>query len=272
VLNRVAAIVEHAIPSVGELSETIRAARRRLLEMHYESHVGHIGGNLSALDLLMVLHHVVIQPDDTFILSKGHAAGALYVTLWSLGRLSSHQLRQFHKDHTRLAGHPLPNWLPEIPFATGSLGHGLPLANGVALGKALQHQPGRVFCLLSDGEMQEGSNWEALIFAKHHPMAPLTILIDANGLQGFGTTRDVAGLELSADLFRKFGLSAEEIDGHDLGAIAAACSGDWPGAHVVIAHTHKGRGVGFMEDRMEWHYLPMTEQQYRQACVEVDIS
>jgi transketolase len=268
----VAGVAQHAVVSLEELAETIRAARRRLLQMHYESHVGHVGGNLSALDMLMVLHHVVLEPEDVFILSKGHAAGALYVTLWSLGRLDNHQLRSFHKDGTRLAGHPLPNWLPEIPFATGSLGHGLPLANGVALGKSLQHQPGRVFCLLSDGEMQEGSNWEALIFAKHHPMAPLTILIDANGLQGFGSTEEVSGLHLTADLFRQFGLSADEIDGHDLGAIAAACTADWPGARVVIAHTQKGHGVSFMENRMEWHYLPMTDQEYHQACVEADIS
>jgi transketolase len=268
----VAGIATTAIENVTELSDTIRVARRRLLQMHYESRVGHIGGNLSALDMLMVLHHGVLKHDDVFILSKGHAAGALYVTLWSLGRLSNHQLRQFHKDRTKLAGHPLPNWIPEIPFATGSLGHGLPLANGVALGKALQRQPGRVFCLLSDGEMQEGSNWEALLFAKHHPLAPLTILIDANGLQGFGTTQAVSGLELTVELFRQLGLPAEEIDGHDLEAIAAACSGDYPGARVVIAHTHKGRGVSFMEDRLEWHYLPMTDAQYRQACVEVDVS
>jgi transketolase len=179
-------------------------------------------------------------------------------------------LREFHKDHSKLAGHPMPNWIPEIPFATGSLGHGLPLANGIALGKALQNHPGRVFCLLSDGEMQEGSNWEALIFAKHHRLAPLTILIDVNRLQGFGTTQEVAGLELAADLFGRLGLPAEEIDGHDPEAIAAACSADRQGARVILAHTHKGHGVSFMEDRMEWHYLPMTEAQYRQALVEVD--
>jgi len=262
--------LEPAASKMSELAETIRAARRRLLQMHYASGVGHIGGNLSALDLIMVLHHRVLTPEDVFLLSKGHAAGALYVTLWSLGRLSDDDLCRFHGDDTHLSGHPAPGWLPEIPFATGSLGHGLPLANGIALGKALQGQPGRVFCLLSDGEMQEGSTWEGLIFAAHHRISPLTILIDANGLQGFGTTREVAGLELTPAKFREFGLPAEEIDGHSCPEIEAACRSAASGARVVIARTCKGHGVSFMENRVEWHYLPMTQTQYRQALEELD--
>jgi transketolase len=250
--------------------DTVRTARKRLLQMHFESGVGHIGGNLSALDMLLVLHHQVLEPDDVFILSKGHAAGALYVVLWSVGRLTDDDLRQFHKDRTKLSGHPAPGWIREIPFATGSLGHGLPLAGGIALGKALQSQPGRVFCLLSDGEMQEGSTWESLIFVRRQRIAPLTILVDVNGLQGFGTTREVSGLELGAAKFREFGLPAEEIDGHDHEAIRAACRCRESGPWVVVARTRKGHGVSFMEDRMEWHYLPMSPQQYRQAVEEVE--
>ena len=253
-----------------DLPKIIRTARKRLLQMHFESRAGHIGGNLSAIDLLIVLHHCVLEKDDVFILSKGHAAGALYVTLWSIGRLSDDDLRQFHKDRTKLAGHPAPNWIPQIPFATGSLGHGLPLAVGIALGKALQNQPGRVFCLTSDGEMQEGSTWEAIVFAAHHRIAPLAILIDANGLQGFGATREVTGLQLTPAKFCEFGLPAMEIDGHDPDAIAKACEVRAGGARVVIARTCKGSGVSFMENRMEWHYLPMTESQYRQALAEVE--
>jgi transketolase len=252
------------------LLRIVRSARKRLLQMHFESHVGHIGGNLSALDILMALYHGILEQDDVFVLSKGHAAGALYTTLWSQGRLTDDDLRQFHGENTRLAGHPAANCLPDIPFATGSLGHGLSLAVGIALGKAMQDQPGRVFCLLSDGEMQEGSTWEGIIFAAHRRLAPLTVLIDCNGLQGFGATREVSGLDLTPAKFREFGLPAEEIDGHDLEAINAACQGRSPGARVVIARTHKGRGVSFMEDRMEWHYLPMSESQYRQALEEVD--
>lgn len=255
--------------SATNLSDLLRTARRRLLRMHYESQVGHIGGNLSALDIMMVLYHRILGKEDVFVLSKGHAAGALYVTLWSLGRLTDEELCHFHADGTKLSGHPCPKWLPDVPFATGSLGHGLPLAAGIALGKALRSQPGRVFCLISDGEMQEGSTWEAIIFIKHHRIAPLTVLIDTNGLQGFGTTEEVSGLELSAGKFREFGLPVKEIDGHDLAAITAACTAESPGAEVIIARTHKGHGVSFMEDRMEWHYLPMTAEQYRQALEEV---
>jgi transketolase len=252
------------------LAEKVRAARKRLLQMHYESHAGHIGGNFSAIDMLVVLHHRVLEKDDIFLLSKGHAVGALYVALWSVGRLCDEDLRQFHKERTKLAAHPVPNWIPEIPIATGSLGHGLPVANGIALGKSLQRQPGRVFCLLSDGELQEGSTWEGLIFAAHRQLAPLVILVDVNGLQGFGTTQEVAGLKLTPAKFREFGLPCEEIDGHDLEAIEAACSRPSSGARVILARTHKGHGVSFMQDRMEWHYLPMTEAQYRQAIEEAD--
>ncbi len=251
------------------LADLVRAARARLLRMHFESGVGHIGGNLSCLELLMALHHQVMRAEDVFVLSKGHAAGALYVTLWSRGSLTDADLQQFHQDGTHLSGHPAPNWRPEICFATGSLGHGLGLAAGIALGKTLQAQPGRVFCLLSDGEWQEGSNWESLIFLARHRL-PVTLLMDANGLQGFGTTVEVAGMESPAARFRAFGLPTAEIDGHDLDAISGACCEESAGPRVVIAHTRKGAGVSFMENRLEWHYLPMTAAQYQQALEEVN--
>ncbi len=253
-----------------KLREAIWKTRKRLIDMHFHSCIGHIGGNLSAIDILMVLFHTVLEAEDTFILSKGHAAGALYATLWSIGRLKDEDLLQFHKDDTKLSGHPAPDFLPEIPFSTGSLGHGLSLAAGIALGKRLQKQPGRVFCLLSDGEMQEGSTWEALIFLAHRSLAPLTIFIDNNGLQGFGTTKEVSGLQLTAEKFRDFGLAAEEIDGHDVNAIAAACKRSNSGTKIYLAHTCKGCGISFMENKMEWHYLPMTAEQYRQALKELD--
>jgi transketolase len=253
------------------LPARIAAARRRLLQMHFESGVGHIGGNLSALDIMMALHHRVMKKDDVFILSKGHAAGALYVTLWSLGRLTDDDLRQFHGERTLLSAHPAPGWIAEIPFATGSLGHGLPLAAGIALGKSLRGQPGRVFCLLSDGEMQEGSTWEALIFIKQRKLAPLTIVIDVNGLQGFGTAAEISGLDLTVSKFLEFGLTAQEIDGHDVDAIGEAADRHDPLPHVILARTHKGHGVSFMQDRMEWHYLPLNEALYRQAIEELAV-
>ncbi len=249
---------------------TCAGASARLLRMHYESGVGHIGGNLSCLDLLLVLHHAILGPADRFVLSKGHAAGAYYATLWSLGRLTDDDLRQFHRDRTRLSGHPPSAGIPEILFATGSLGHGLGLSAGLALGQRLRREAGQVYCLMSDGEWNEGSCWEALIFARHHRLANLTILVDLNGLQGFGTTREVADLDPLADKFRAFGLSTVELDGHDGRAVFEALRRDEPGPRVVVARTRKGHGVSYMTDRMEWHYLPMTEAQYLQAIREVE--
>jgi transketolase len=251
-------------------SELRRRAKKRLLSMHFESGVGHIGGNLSALDMLLYLYHRVIQPQDVFVLSKGHSAGALYVTLWSIGRLAEADLREFHRDGTRLSGHPPVRQIPEILFATGSLGHGLSLSAGVALGKLLRAEPGRVFCLLSDGELNEGSTWEGFIFSAHHRLRNLIVMIDANGLQGLGTTKEVADLGSLVEKFSAFGFRAEEIDGHDEKAIAGALDRAVGGPSAIIARTRKGCGVSFMENRMEWHYLPMTSAQYRQALDEVD--
>ena len=245
-------------------------ASRRLLQMHYESGVGHIGGNLSCLDLLLVLHHEILGPDDQFVLSKGHSAGAYYITLWTLGRLAEEDLRQFHKDGTRLSGHPPTSGIEDVLFATGSLGHGLGLASGLALAKLLKGESGHVYCLMSDGEWNEGSCWEALIFAKHHKLHNLTILVDLNGLQGFGTTQEVANLDPLADKFRAFGLPTQEIAGHDSEVIRLALSNHHGGPDVVVASTRKGSGVSFMEDRMEWHYLPLTEPLYKQAVEELD--
>jgi transketolase len=245
-------------------------ARLRLLRMHYESGVGHIGGNLSCLDLLLTLHHRVLLPADQFVLSKGHSAGAYYVTLWTLGKLTEQDLSTFHKDGTRLSGHPPTSGIEDILFATGSLGHGFSLAAGLALAKRLKGEPGRVFCLTSDGEWNEGSCWEALIFAKHQGLNNLTLLVDLNGLQGFGSTREVADLEPLAAKFRSFGLPTLEVNGHDSNALEQALRSLDGGIQVVIARTRNGCGVSFMEDRMEWHYLPMSEAQYRQAVKEIE--
>ena len=251
------------------VKELHRRVRLRLLRMHYESGVGHLGGNLSALDLLLTLHHRVMRKDDLFILSKGHAAGALYVTLWSLGRLSEEDLLQFHRDHTRLVGHPQADAIPEILLATGSLGHGLGLSAGLGIGKRLRGEPGRIFCLMSDGEWNEGSTWESLIFLVHHRLVSVIPIIDLNGLQGFGTTAEVADLGCLAVKLRGFGLEVREVDGHDPEAIRCALQvEELTRPFAVVARTIKGHGVSFMENRMEWHYLPMSAEQYAQAVAE----
>lgn len=251
--------------------DRLRRARLRLLRMHYESRVGHIGGNLSCLDLILLLHQEILGPDDQFVLSKGHAAGAYYVTLWTLGKLAEEELATFHKDDTRLAGHPAAGAIGEILFGTGSLGHGIGLASGLALAKRLKGEPGHVYCLMSDGEWNEGSCWETLIFARHHRLENLTIIVDRNGLQGFGTTAEVADLGSLAEKFRAFSVPTREIDGHSHDEIAGALEpGRGPGPEAVVARTRKGSGVSFMVDRVDWHYLALSESQYLQAIREIE--
>lgn len=245
-------------------------AKVRLLQMHYQAGVGHIGGNLSAIDTLLGLYHDVLKPGDAFVLSKGHAAGALYVALWSLGRLTDEDLNTFHKDDTLLSAHPPASGLRDILFATGSLGHGPSLCCGLALARKLRGDPGRVYCLTSDGEWDEGSNWEALIFARQKALDNLTMIIDLNGLQGFGTTAEVADLGSLARKFLEFGWDVDEVDGHDIQAITASAGRSSNRPRVIIASTVKGNGVSFMANRMEWHYLPLTKELFEQAVREIE--
>ncbi len=252
------------------MDEGIRVARKRLLQMHFESGVGHIGGNLSCLDALVLLHRERLAESDRFILSKGHAAGALYVALWSVGKLRDSDLSQFHRDDTLLPGHPPPSGVDGVLFATGSLGHGLSLAAGTALALKLQKAKGQVYCLTSDGEWQEGSTWEALIFAAHRRLANLTVLIDHNQLQGFGRTDAVASMSPLWSKLAGFDVDLSIVDGHDLSAIRTALDRESSTLRIIVLETRKGNGVSFMQDRMEWHYLPMQADQYRQAVEDID--
>ena len=245
-------------------------ARKRLLQMHFDSGVGHIGGNLSALDAMLVVFHEFLKGNDQFILSKGHSAGALYTALWSTGRLSDADLLTFHRDDTLLAGHPPAYGIAGIPFATGSLGHGLSLAAGTALAFKLKDEAARVFCLTSDGEWQEGSTWEALIFACHHRLDNLCVLVDHNNLQGFGSTAAVASMSPLWERLKGFDAHLQVIDGHEPDALRAALTAGGSRLNIIVLKTIKGHGVEFMENRMEWHYLPLTERQFQQAVEEID--
>lgn len=247
-----------------------RDARKRLLQMHHDSGVGHIGGNLSCLDALLMLFCEVLEEKDACILSKGHSAGALYVALWAKGVLTDEDLTTFHRDDTLLPGHPPAKGIDAIPFATGSLGHGLSLAAGTALGFRMRNTSGRVVCVTSDGEWQEGSTWEALIFACHHKLANLTLVVDHNRLQGFGSTDEVASMAPLWEKLRGFDLDISIIDGHDqdaLRAVFALTGGTRP--RLVVLETVKGHGVSFMEGRMDWHYLPLSGDRYHQALEEL---
>jgi len=254
------------------LARTALAIRRKFLRMHYEARSGHLGGGLSAIDVLTYLYAAWLRPSDRLILSKGHAASALYAALHHFGKLSDAELSTYYKDGTLLPAHPAPLGVAAIPAATGSLGHGLPIAVGMAYSyKHLRESSARVACLISDGECNEGSTWEAALFAGHHRLDNVTVLIDANGIQGFGRTEDILTLEPFALKWEAFGFDVSECNGHDFSALGAALSERRSGRpRCIIARTVKGKGVRFMENTVAWHYWPMSEAQYAEAIAELD--
>jgi transketolase len=239
--------------------------KRRFLEMYRRAKAGHVGCSLSCSDMIAFVRFGWMAPADDFILSKGHAAAALYAALAESGALSSDQIASFYADGTLLSAHPPPNKLPGIPFATGSLGHGGSLAAGLALAAKLRHEPARrVFCITSDGELDEGSSWEAALFAAHHRLHNLVWLVDRNGIQGFGRTEDVMSLEPLADKFRAFGWDVYDADGHSMPSLMnardAVLEARSERPSVVLCRTVKGIGMGAMADTVDCHYLPMTDE------------
>ena len=245
--------------------EKLKDARKRLLRLHYEARAGHFGGNLSCLDAMMTLHHEIMRGEDIFLLSKGHSACALYVTLWSKGLISEEALSAFARDGTSLPGHPSGTAIPGLLFPTGSLGHGLSLSCGLALAGRFKNSARRVYCMCSDGEWQEGSSWEALIFAVRQKLDNLTVLIDLNGLQAFGTTDEVAGMGDLGDKIAAFGAGVVTINGHDLGELRDGLGFRAAGRPAfVLLRTIKGRGSHF-ENTVDSHYLPLTLEQYEAA-------
>ena len=184
--------------------------------------------------------------------------------------LQESDLCSFHNDGTLLSGHPPPRRLEGIPVATGSLGHGLPMACGMALARKLRKQPGHIFCFCSDGEWQEGSNWEALIFARHHNLSNLVVLVDVNGLQGFGSTQTVASMNDLGKYMEAFGLRTRELDGHLEASLEQINTRSVEDRWCYLLQTVKGKGISFMENRLEWHYLPLDEASYRQALAELN--
>lgn len=240
----------------------LKTAKLRLLKMHHEANYGHLGGNLSCIDALMTLHHLVMKPDDHFILSKGHSAGALYVTLWSLGKLQDSDLNSFSKDNTILPGHPSGTGIPGLLFPTGSLGHGPSLAAGLALAAKHKKLDRQIYCLCSDGEWQEGSCWEALTFSVHHQLNNLNIIIDQNGLQGFGRTEEIISCSDLTPRISIFGANVRRVNGHDCANIKMSLEQRHPKKpNVLIMDTTKGKGAHF-EGKMESHYLPLSDEQY----------
>ena len=243
----------------------------------------HIGGVLSMADLLAVLYSKIlrVRPSDPgwsdrdrFILSKGHSCSGLYAVLALRGFFPVDELATYGTDGSRLMAH-VSHHVPGVEFSTGSLGHGLPFGCGKALSAKRRENAWRTFVMLSDGELDEGSNWEAILFAPQHRLDNLVVLIDYNGIQSLGSVAEVLDLHPLADKFRAFRWAVREIDGHNHGAIEDALSTTpWePGKpSVLIAKTIKGKGVDFMEDKLQWHYSSPTEDQSASALKQLGFS
>jgi transketolase len=257
------------------LEERAFSVKKRFLAMYHKAHAGHIGSSLSCTEILVFLKFAWMRKRDSFVLSKGHAAAALYSLLAEAGRLTPDQIDSFYEDGTLLPALPPVRTFDEIPFATGSLGYGLSVSAGMALAARFKHQDRRFFCVTSDGELDEGSVWETALFIAHHKLTGVVWVIDRNRIQAIGRTEHVLALEPLDAKLRAFGYHVVSADGHDFASLLAAreeCAraidaGDRP--VVIVAHTVKGHGLSFMQDTVDCHYQPMTDAQYEQALGEI---
>ena len=267
----------------AQLAAKATDLRKDILTMITEAGSGHPGGSLSCIDILTALYfggvmnydpaNPQMEGRDRFILAKGHAAPALYATLAHAGYFPTEELLTLRKLGTRLQGHPDSNLLPGVEVSTGSLGQGLSVAAGLAAGLRLTGEDGFVFAVLGDGECEEGQVWEAAMFAAHQKLGRLVAIIDNNNLQIDGNIHDVCDPGNLAEKFAAFGWDVEEVDGHDIDAVAAALSArkaagaDRPLA--LIAHTVKGKGVSFMENQAGWHGKAPKPEELQQALAEL---
>ena len=238
---------------------------------------GHLGSSMSMIEVLRVLYDSVLKFDpvnpqasdrDRFILSKGHGCLALYAILADRGFFEVNELESFCRPTSRLGGHPERGKVPGVEASTGALGHGVPIGVGMAIGLRLLKSRSRVFVLTGDGEINEGSNWEALMAAAKHKLSNLTVMVDYNKLQSYGRTSDVLDLEPLVDKFESFGFVTCEVDGHDVSALEDVLSRlpfDKNAPSAIICHTVKGKGFPFAEGNPEWHHKSgMTEADIQQ--------
>lgn len=258
---------------IKTLEKKARLVRQDIIRMITEAQSGHPGGALSAADIMTALYfdtmkHNPKKPDweqrDRFVLSKGHACAALYAAMARSGYFPVSELMTFRKIKSRLQGHPSRADLPMIEASTGSLGQGLSIATGMALGLRLSNIRSRVYCMLGDGELDEGQIWEAAMSAAHYGLDNLCAIVDNNGLQIGGSNEEVMNIIPISDKFRAFGWHVIEIDGHNMKHILKAFEDakkmeDKP--TVIIAETVKGKGVTFMENKVEWHGKAPTKEQ-----------
>jgi len=256
--------------------------RRLIIEQSYRANVGHIGSALCVSDILAALYDSILNiknphdPDrDRFILSKGHAALALYAVFHLKGWISQEELNTFHGNASSLGVHP-EHALPGVDFSTGSLGQGLSVAVGAALAARLQKSTRNVYALLSDAELNEGSVWEAMMFAAQHKLSNLTVIIDFNGQQALNYTENVLDQSNMKDRWTAFGWNATEVDGHDFNTLQKVLKTPSSGINskprVLIAKTIFGKGVSYMEKKIKWHYLPMKQNEFEIAMTELEQS
>ena len=255
--------------------------RQHALCMTHHANASHIGSCLSSVDILAVLYDTIlnVRPDnplwpdrDRFILSKGHAAAAVYAVLAEKGFFPKDWLETYCDDGGKLAGHISHKGVPGVEVSTGSLGHGLPIACGMALAAKRDKKLYRTYVLLSDGECDEGSVWEAILFAPEHKLDNLVVIVDYNRIQSFGRVEDVLELEPFADKWRAFRWFVTEVNGHDHGELEKAFRAvpvEKGRPSVIIANTKKGKGVSFMEDQLAWHYKSPNPEQLAKALLEV---
>lgn len=264
------------------LADLARKIRVRVLEMTHRAKSSHVGSCFSAMELLVVLYAKILRVDptdpqwperDRFLLSKGHACAALYAILAESGFFPVEWLDDFYLNGSRLPGHVTHTGVPGVEASTGSLGHGLSIACGMALAAKRDQTPIRVFALLSDGECDEGSTWEAAMFASHHGIDNLIAIVDYNKIQSLGTVDEVLKLDPLADKWKAFGWSVAEINGHDLREIEGVLNSLPRHAGkptCIVAHTVKGKGVSFMENKLLWHYRAPNEDELGLALAELE--
>lgn len=268
----------HKRPSVVELARRIRIHALRMTSAGGSSHIGSV---FSIADILATLYGGWLRVDpkrpdwparDRFILSKGHAGAGVYAALAETGFFSVDWLATHYQDGSKLSGHVSHRGIPGVELSTGSLGHGLPVAAGMALAARLDERPHRVVVLLSDGELDEGSNWEAFLFAAHHQLDNLLVIIDYNRIQSLASVEDTLGLEPLVDKLNSFGWQVREVDGHDHGQIGESLDAMpfQPGnPSCLLAHTVKGKGVSFMEHAVLWHYRTARGEEFDRALKEL---
>jgi transketolase len=252
-----------------------RELHKKVVSMLYGAHAGHIGSCLSCLDILIQVWTKEMKEGDKFILSKGHGAPALYVVLNYLKIISDKDFKTFHLEGTKLPAQP-PNyyWQEYMPFPTGSLGHGLSLSSGIAQAFKFQKNKNRVFCLISDGECNEGQIWEAAQYASRFKLSNLILMIDKNGFQAMGKIKDVLGDSATRSKWESFGFRVYEADGHDLKQLSSVFkkvkknNSDKPS--VIIFNTIKGHGVSFMENKFSSHYQRLTQLEHKRAMEDLD--